>query len=191
MPSKPAARQPDLRSDQQIMSSSEIERTLVRLAHEIIEKNDGAQDLALVGILKRGVPLAQRLAQMIQRIEKTPVAVGSLDTTLYRDDLSPLGPKLVAQKAEIGFSVTGKNIILVDDVLYTGRTTRAAMDALFSQGRPKRVQLCALLDRGHRELPIEAAFVGRRVHTTRQQSIEVQLRETDNSERVLLLEEHD
>src|SRR5216117_321801 len=125
MPSKPAARQPDLRSDQQIMSSSEIERTLVRLAHEIIEKNDGAQDLALVGILKRGVPLAQRLAQMIQRIEKTPVAVGSLDTTLYRDDLSPLGPKLVAQKAEIGFSVTGKNIILVDDVLYTGRTTRA------------------------------------------------------------------
>jgi len=191
MPSKPAARQPDLRSEQQIMSSSEIERTLVRLVHEIIEKNDGAQDLALVGILKRGVPLAQRLAQMIQRIEKTRVPVGSLDTTAYRDDLSPLGPKPVMQKAEIGFSVTGKNIILVDDVLYTGRTTRAAMDALFSQGRPRRVQLCALLDRGHRELPIEAAFVGRRVHTTRQQSIEVQLRETDNSERVLLLEEHD
>jgi pyrimidine operon attenuation protein / uracil phosphoribosyltransferase len=191
MPSKPAPRQPDLRVNTQIMSSSEIERTLVRLAHEIIEKNDGAKDLALVGILKRGVPLAQRLGQMIQRIEKTPVPVGSLDTTPYRDDLSALGPKPVVQKAEIAFSVTGKNIILVDDVLYTGRTTRAAMDALFSQGRPRRVQLCALLDRGHRELPIEAAFVGRRVHTTRQQSIEVQLRETDNTERVLLLEQHD
>ena len=191
MTSKRSPRQVNTRQKAQLMSASEIERTLVRLVHEIIEKNDGAKDLGLVGIRKRGVPLAQRLAQMIQRIEKTRVPVGSLDATAYRDDLSPLGPKLVAQKAEIGFSVTGKNIILVDDVLYTGRTTRAAMDALFSQGRPRRVQLCALLDRGHRELPIEAAFVGRRVHTTRQQSIEVQLRETDNSERVLLLEEHD
>src|SRR5881396_3469929 len=188
MTARASSRQSSLREKAQLMSSSEIERTLVRLAHEIIEKNDGAQDLALVGILKRGVPLAQRLAQMIQRIEKTPVAVGSLDTTLYRDDLSPLGPKLVAQKAEIGFSVTGKNIILVDDVLYTGRTTRAAMDALFSQGRPKRVQLCALIDRGHRELPVEAQFVGRRVQTTSEEIIEVQLREMDEAERVLLAE---
>jgi pyrimidine operon attenuation protein / uracil phosphoribosyltransferase len=191
MPSKPAAHQSDLRPSTQIMSSSEIERTLVRLVHQIIEKNEGAKDLGLVGIRKRGVPLAQRLAQMIQRIEKTTVPVGTLDITLYRDDLSPVGPKPVVKKTEIGFAITGKHIILVDDVLYTGRTTRAAMDALFSQGRPKRVQLCALIDRGHRELPIEATFVGRVVHTTPQQSIEVQLRETDNAERVLLLEEHD
>src|SRR5438034_1715128 len=127
------------RQKAQLMSASEIERTLVRLVHEIIEKNDGAADLALVGIRRRGVFLAQRIGQMIERIEKTPVPVGSLDITLYRDDLSTLGPKPVVQKSEIGIPITGKNIILVDDVLYTGRTTRAAMDALFSHGRPKRV----------------------------------------------------
>ena len=170
------------------MSASEIERTLVRLAHEIIEKNNGAADLGLVGIRRRGVFLAQRLGAMIQRIEKTPVPVGSLDITLYRDDLSTLGPKPVVQKSEIGILITGKNIILVDDVLYTGRTTRAAMDALFSHGRPKRVQLCVLIDRGHRELPVEAQFVGRRVQTTRDEIIEVQLRELDEAERVLLVE---
>jgi len=170
------------------MSASEIERTLVRLAHEIIEKNNGAADLGLVGIRRRGVFLAQRLGAMIQRIEKTPVPVGSLDITLYRDDLSTLGPKPVVQKSEIGIPITGKNIILVDDVLYTGRTTRAAMDALFSHGRPKRVQLCVLIDRGHRELPVEAQFVGRRVQTTRDEIIGVQLRELDEAERVLLVE---
>ncbi len=177
-----------LREKAQLMSASEIERTLVRLAHEIIEKNDGAADLGLVGIRRRGVFLAQRLGAMIQRIEKTPVPVGSLDITLYRDDLSTLGPKPVVQKSEIGIPITGKNIILVDDVLYTGRTTRAAMDALFSHGRPKRVQLCVLIDRGHRELPVEAQFVGRRVQTTRDEIIEVQLRELDEAERVLLVE---
>ena len=135
------------------MSASEIERTLVRLAHEIAEKNEGAADLGLVGIRRRGVPLAQRLGQIIERIEKSPVPVGTLDITLYRDDLSTLGSKPVVQKTEIGFPITGKNIVLVDDVLYTGRTTRAALDALFRQGRPKRVQLCVLIDRGHRELP--------------------------------------
>ncbi|PYX09846.1 MAG: bifunctional pyr operon transcriptional regulator/uracil phosphoribosyltransferase PyrR [Acidobacteria bacterium] len=170
------------------MSASEIERTLVRLVHEIIEKNDGAAELGLVGIRRRGVFLAQRLGAMIQRIEKTPVPVGSLDITLYRDDLSTLGPKPVVQKSEIGIPITGKNIILVDDVLYTGRTTRAAMDALFSHGRPKRVQLCVLIDRGHRELPVEAQFVGRRVQTTRDEIIEVQLREVDETEKVLLVE---
>jgi len=125
---------------------------------------------------------------MIQRIEKTSVPVGSLDITLYRDDLSTLGPKPIVQKADIGIPITGKNIILVDDVLYTGRTTRAAMDALFSHGRPKRVQLCVLIDRGHRELPVEAQFVGRRVQTTTDEIIEVQLRELDGAERVLLVE---
>ncbi len=170
------------------MSASEIERTLVRLAHEIIEKNDGIADLGLVGIRRRGVPLAQRLAHIIQRIEKNPVPVGTLDITLYRDDLSTLGPRPVVQKTEIGFPITGKNIVLVDDVLYTGRTTRAAMDALFRQGRPRQVRLCVLIDRGHRELPVEAGFVGRKVQTTRDEIIEVKLRETDEVEKVLLLE---
>ncbi len=170
------------------MSASEIERTLVRLVHEIIEKNNGAADLGLVGIRRRGVFLAQRLGQMIQRIEKHPVPVGTLDISLYRDDLSTVGPKPVVQKTEIGFPITGKNIVLIDDVLYTGRTTRAALDALFSQGRPKQVQLCVLIDRGHRELPIEATFVGRKVQTTSQEIIEVQLRELDDAEKVLLVE---
>jgi len=170
------------------MSASEIERTLVRLVHEIIEKNNGADDLGLVGIRRRGVYLAQRLAQMIERIEKTPVALGTLDISLYRDDLSTLGPKPVVQKAELGFSVSGKNVILVDDVLYTGRTARAAMDALFDFGRPRQVQLCVLIDRGHRELPIEATFVGRKIQTTQQEVIEVHLREQDEAEKVLLVE---
>ena len=170
------------------MSASEIERTLVRLVHEIIEKNNGAEDLGIVGVRRRGVFLAQRLGEMIQRIEKTPVPVGTLDISLYRDDLSTVGPKPVVQKSEIGFPITGKNIVLVDDVLYTGRTTRAALDALFDQGRPKQVQLCVLIDRGHRELPIEATFIGRKVQTTQQEIIEVKLRELDNTEKVLLVE---
>ena len=173
------------------MSASEIERTLVRLVHEIIEKNNGAKDLGLVGIRRRGVPMAQRLGEMITRIEKTPVPVGTLDITLYRDDLSTLGPKPVVQKTEVGFPITGKNIILVDDVLYTGRTIRAAMDALFREGRPKQVQLCVLIDRGHRELPIEAGFIGRKVQTTDREIIEVKLREIDNAEKVLLVERQD
>lgn len=173
------------------MSASEIERTLVRLVHEIIEKNNGAADLGLVGIRRRGVPLAQRLGQMITRIEKTPVPVGTLDITLYRDDLSTLGPKPVVQKTEIGFPIDGKNIILVDDVLYTGRTIRAALDALFREGRPKRVQLCVLIDRGHRELPIEARFIGRKVQTSDREIIEVKLREVDDAEKVLLVERQD
>jgi len=170
------------------MSASEIERTLVRLAHEIIERNNGAENLGLVGIRRRGVFLAQRLGGMIQRIEKTEVPVGTLDISLYRDDLSTVGPKPVVQKGEIGFPVAGKNIVLADDVLYTGRTVRAALDALFSHGRPKQVQLCVLIDRGHRELPIEATFIGRKVQTTPQEIIEVKLRELDEAEKVLMVE---
>jgi pyrimidine operon attenuation protein/uracil phosphoribosyltransferase len=188
MAERPLPRQPNLKEKAQLMSASEIERTLVRLVHEIIEKNNGATDLGLVGIRRRGVPLAERLGQMIQRIEKSPVPVGTLDITLYRDDLSTLGPKPVVQKTEVGFPITGKNIVLVDDVLYTGRTARAAMDALFRQGRPKLVQLCVLIDRGHRELPVEATFVGRKVQTTPQEIIEVQLREVDDADKVLLVE---
>jgi pyrimidine operon attenuation protein/uracil phosphoribosyltransferase len=188
MASRFNSRQSNLREKAQLMSPSEIERTLVRLAHEMIEKNNGIVDLGLVGIRRRGVPIAERLAAIIQRIEKEPLPVGTLDITLYRDDLSTLGPKPVVQKTEIGFNVTGKSIVLVDDVLYTGRTARAAMDALFRQGRPRQVQLCVLIDRGHRELPIEAMYVGRKVQTTADEIIEVKLREVDDQEKVLLVE---
>ena len=172
----------------QLMSASEVERTLIRLAHEILEKNNGVEDLALVGIRRRGVPLAERLAKIIQRIEKKPVLLGTLDITLYRDDLSTLDSKPVVQKTEMEIPITGKSVVLVDDVLYTGRTTRAAMDALFRSGRPRRLQLCVLIDRGHRELPIEAAFIGRTVQTTENQIVEVKLREVDDAEKVLLME---
>ncbi len=188
MASKSPVRQANLREKSQLMSASEIERTLIRLAHEIIEKNNGIGDLGLVGVRRRGVPLAQRLGKMIDRIEKDAVPVGTLDITLYRDDLSTLGPKPLVQKSDIGFPITGKTIILVDDVLYTGRTARAAMDALFDHGRPRLVQLCVLIDRGHRELPIEAMYVGRKVQTTAREIIEVKLREVDDAEKVLLVE---
>jgi pyrimidine operon attenuation protein/uracil phosphoribosyltransferase len=187
MASQPKVRPPELRVKAQLMSASEIERTLVRLAHQIVEKDGGVAQLALVGIRRRGVPLAERLARLIQRIERSRVPVGTLDITLYRDDLSTVGPKPVVQKTPMGFPVAGMDVILVDDVLYTGRTARAAMDALFDQGRPRRVRLCVLIDRGHRELPIEAAFVGRTVQTTAEEVIEVQLQETDSEDKVLLL----
>jgi pyrimidine operon attenuation protein/uracil phosphoribosyltransferase len=170
------------------MSSSEIERTLVRLAHEIVERNNGCANLGLIGIKRRGVPLAQRIAKLIETIEKVPVDTGVLDISFYRDDLSTAGPRPVVEKGEIGFDVNGRDIILMDDVLYTGRTIRAALDALFDQGRPKSVQLLVLIDRGHRELPIEARFIGRTVPTSRREIIEVKLREIDNDEQVILVE---
>ncbi len=185
---RPPKQSVEIREKAQLMSASEVERTLIRLAHEILEKNNGVEDLALVGIRRRGVPLAERLAKIIQRIEKKPVALGTLDITLYRDDLSTLDSKPVVQKTELEIPITGKSVVLVDDVLYTGRTTRAAMDALFRSGRPKRLQLCVLIDRGHRELPIEAAFIGRTVQTTENQIVEVKLREVDDAEKVLLME---
>jgi pyrimidine operon attenuation protein/uracil phosphoribosyltransferase len=170
------------------MSASEIERTLVRLAHEIVEKNNGVENLGFVGIKRRGVPLAKRLGNLVGKIEKTTIDVGTLDINLYRDDLTTAGPKPIVNKMDIGFDVTDKNIILVDDVLYTGRTIRAALDALFDHGRPRRVQLLVLIDRGHRELPIEAAFIGRNVQTSQNEIIEVKLQEIDPSEQVLLVE---
>jgi pyrimidine operon attenuation protein/uracil phosphoribosyltransferase len=188
MNSRAPGRPIEIHQTAQLMSASEVERTLIRLAHEILEKNNGVDDLALVGIRRRGVPLAERLAKIIQRIEKKPVLLGTLDITLYRDDLSTLGSKPVVQKHEMEIPITGKSVVLVDDVLYTGRTTRAAMDALFRAGRPRRLQLCVLIDRGHRELPIEAAFIGRTVQTTENQIIEVKLREVDDAEKVLLME---
>ena len=186
--SKPSTRPNHLREKGQIMSASEIERTIVRLAHEIVEKNNGVDNLGLVGIKRRGVPLAERLAKILGRIEKIPVPVGTLDITLYRDDLSTVGHRPEVRPQQMEFDIQDKNIILVDDVLYTGRTTRAALDALFDHGRPRRIQLLVLIDRGHRELPIEARFIGRTVQTTDIEIIEVKFQEIDGMEKVLLVE---
>jgi pyrimidine operon attenuation protein / uracil phosphoribosyltransferase len=188
MNTKNVARKTGLHQKAQLMSASEIERTLVRLAYEIVEKNGGVDSLGLVGIRRRGVPLAERLGKIIARIENADVPVGTLDITFYRDDLSTLGPKPVVQEKEIGFEIEDKNIVLCDDVLFTGRTTRAALDALFSHGRPRRVQLCVLIDRDWREIPVEATFVGRHVQTTMNEVIEVKLQEIDEAEKVLLME---
>ena len=187
-PRKTVKESAPLRDKAQLMSGSEIERTLVRLAHEIVEKNNGVDDLALVGIKRRGVPIAERLSKLIQQIEKKKIPVGTLDIALYRDDLSAMGAKPVVQKGEIGCDVVGKKVVLVDDVLYTGRTIRAALDALFDHGRPRWVQLAVLIDRGHRELPIEATYVGRGVQTRDDEFIEVFLKEIDDTEKVMLVE---
>jgi pyrimidine operon attenuation protein/uracil phosphoribosyltransferase len=172
----------------QLMSATEIDRTLHRLAHEIVERSGGAKDVAFVGIRRRGVPLAQRLAAAIASVDGTKVPVGILDITLYRDDLSTIAAQPVVQSSDIPFDVDGRVIILVDDVLYTGRTIRAAMNGLFDLGRPQRIQLCVLIDRGHRELPIEATFVGRHVQTTDTEIVEVRLNEVDREERVMLVD---
>src|ERR1700678_1162538 len=179
------------REKAQLMSASEIDRTLVRWAHEILEKTEDLHRLAFIGIRRRGVPLALRLAEKIKNLENLPVPVCFLDINLYRDDLSTVSEKPVHNATEINFPVTGRDIILIDDVLYTGRTIRAALDALFDHGRPRRVQLLVLIDRGHRELPIEASFVGRYVQTTDREIVEVKLQEIDGDEQVILVERTD
>jgi pyrimidine operon attenuation protein / uracil phosphoribosyltransferase len=170
------------------MSASEIDRTLVRLAHEILERNKDLDNLAFIGIRRRGVPLAQRLAAKIESLENRKVPVGILDISLYRDDLSMVDLKPVLNATDIKFDIGGKDIVLMDDVLYTGRTIRAALDALFEHGRPARVQLLVLIDRGHRELPIEARYIGRTVQTSDIEIIEVKFQEIDGMEKVLLVE---
>ena len=177
-----------LRVKGRLMSASEIERTLVRLAHEIVEKSNGSEDLGLIGIKRRGIPLAERLGKLISNIEKHPVDTGTLDIQFYRDDLSTADVRPVVTPGSIGFDVEGRDVVLCDDVLYTGRTVRAALDALFDHGRPRRVQLCVLIDRGHRELPIEATYIGKHVPTSSREIIEVKFREVDDSEQVLLVE---
>jgi pyrimidine operon attenuation protein / uracil phosphoribosyltransferase len=174
--------------EKQLMSKTEVDRTLQRLAHEIVEKTGGTSNLALIGIRRRGVPLAQRIAHAMGVIDGVDVPVGTLDITLYRDDLSKVAQHPVLHSSDIPFVVDDKDLILVDDVLYTGRTVRAAMNGLFDLGRPSRVRLCVLIDRGHRELPIEASFVGRHVQTGDTDIIEVRLSEVDQEERVMMVQ---
>lgn len=182
---------PQIREKGRLLSASEIDRTLVRLAHQIVEKHNGGGNLGLVGIKRRGVPLAERIGKIIESIEKQPVEVGSLDIQFYRDDLSTSGPRPTVTPGAIGFDIADRDVILLDDVLYTGRTIRAALDALFDHGRPRSVRLLVLIDRGHRELPIEAQFVGRVVPTSSREIVEVKLSEVDGSDQVLLVERVD
>lgn len=170
-----------------IMDAAGMTRTLLRISHEIIEKNKGVQDLHLVGIRRRGVPLAQRIAKNISSIEGIEVSVGILDITLYRDDLSTLASKPVVHKTEIPFNIKDKKIVLVDDVIFTGRTVRAALDALSDLGRARNIQLAVLVDRGHRELPIRADYVGKNVPTSKEEVVEVRVEEFDGEDSVVIL----
>jgi pyrimidine operon attenuation protein/uracil phosphoribosyltransferase len=180
-----------LRHKSRLMSASEIDRTLVRLAHQIVEKTNASANVALVGIKRRGVPLAERLAALIAGIVRHPVETGILDIQFYRDDLTTHDVRPVVSPGDLGLDVNGRHVILCDDVLYTGRTIRAALDALFAHGRPSCVQLAVLIDRGHRELPIEATYIGKHVPTSSREIIEVKFREVDNDEQVLLVEKVD
>jgi pyrimidine operon attenuation protein/uracil phosphoribosyltransferase len=170
------------------MDSERIGRSLTRIAHEIVERNRGVGDLALVGVRTRGVPIAKRLAASLREITGTEVPTGALDITLYRDDLmkTAVGPQPIVRRTEIPFSIDGRHIVLVDDVLYTGRTIRAALDALIDFGRPSTIQLVVLVDRGHRELPIKADYVGKNVPTSRRETIHVRLAEIDGRDEVTL-----
>jgi pyrimidine operon attenuation protein / uracil phosphoribosyltransferase len=170
-----------------LMSPADIDRALVRVAHEIVERNHGAEYLVLVGIETRGVPLALRLAKTILGLENISVPVGSLDISLYRDDLSSLDLKPIIHRTNIPTDITGKHVILVDDVFYTGRSIRAAMDAIMDLGRPKSIQLAVLVDRGHRELPIRADYIGKNIPTSQSEEIKVQLLEADAVDKVTIL----
>jgi pyrimidine operon attenuation protein / uracil phosphoribosyltransferase len=174
-----------------VMDGDRMSRALVRIAHEIVERNRGVDELAFVGVRTRGVPIARRLAAALQQITGAVVPTGALDITLYRDDLMrhPVGPQPVVRRTEIPFSIDDRKILLVDDVLYTGRTVRAALDALIDFGRPKAIQLIVLVDRGHRELPVKADYVGKNLPTSFQQSVRVRLEEIDGQDEVLLEEE--
>jgi len=171
-----------------VMDADRMGRTLTRIAHEILERTRGVDELALIGIRTRGVFLAQRLAKIIGDISKQDVPTGALDITLYRDDLMrhPVGPQPLVRHTEIPFSIDDRKILLVDDVLYTGRTIRAALDALIDFGRPRAIQLIVLVDRGHRELPIKADYVGKNLPTSSKQSVQVRLQEIDGADEVVI-----
>jgi pyrimidine operon attenuation protein/uracil phosphoribosyltransferase len=171
-----------------VMDADRIGRALTRMAHEIVERNKGVDDLVLVGVRTRGVPIARRIARTLRQITSDEVATGALDITLYRDDLmrQAVGPQPLVRRTEIPFPIDNRKILLVDDVLYTGRTTRAALDALIDFGRPKAIQLLVLVDRGHRELPIKADYVGKNLPTALEESVQVRLEETDGIDEVVL-----
>lgn len=179
------------REKARIMDKEAMERALMRIAHEIVEKNKGTGNLAIIGIRNRGAYLAERVAAYIEKIEKVKVPVGILDITLYRDDLTTVSEQPVVHKTEIEFDISDKKIILVDDVLYTGRTVRSALDALIDFGRPRYIQLAVLIDRGHRELPIRADFIGKNVPTALRETVQVRLKEVDGKEEVAILERGD
>ncbi|MCK5346214.1 MAG: bifunctional pyr operon transcriptional regulator/uracil phosphoribosyltransferase PyrR [Candidatus Heimdallarchaeota archaeon] len=172
-----------------LMDAPMIKRTLMRISHEIIESNKGAEDLVIIGVQRRGAHLAKRIASMIKEIDGNEVLVGLLDITLYRDDLTLVAECPVVHSTEIKFDITGKSIVLVDDVLYTGRTVRCALDELTDMGRPKIIQLAVLVDRGHRELPIRADYVGKNVPTARNQCVELKLTEEDVIDELTLIEQ--
>jgi pyrimidine operon attenuation protein/uracil phosphoribosyltransferase len=180
-----------VREKAQLMDATAIQRVLTRVAHEIVEKNKGTADLVLIGLRSRGVDLARRLSLRLKEIDGVDVPVGALDITLYRDDLGKGGPQPALRRTEIPFSIENKKVILVDDVLYTGRTVRAAMDGLMDLGRPRTIQLAVLVDRGHRELPIRADYVGKNVPTAKTEQVQVMLQEEDGTDRVVILENTD
>jgi len=170
-----------------VMTAEDIRRTLARIAHEIIERNKVTDSLVLVGLHTRGVPLARRLAEGIEAYEKTRLLVGALDFSLYRDDLDPSEAKTILHRTDIPSDITGKSVVLVDDVLYTGRSIRAAMDALIDLGRPQSIQLAVLIDRGHREMPIRADYVGKNIPSAHHEDIQVRLVETDGVDEVAIV----
>ncbi len=174
-------------SEAMLMSADDVRRAIVRVAHEIVEQNRGCQDLILVGMRTRGVPLAQRLADAIQEFESEEVGVGALDIGFYRDDLPARGTTVEIKPSELPEDIADKRVVLVDDVLYTGRSIRAALDALIDYGRPERIQLAVLVDRGHRELPIRADFVGKNIPTSREDDVVVRLNETDGIDQVIVV----
>lgn len=177
----------DLKLKKKLVDGDGIRRALTRIAHEIVEKNKGTNNLVVIGIRTRGVPLAKRLAKKINDFEGVEIPVGILDITLYRDDLSMVAQQPIVHKTEIPFDIDGKNVILVDDVLYTGRTVRSALDALVDLGRPLAIQLAIVVDRGHRELPIRADYVGKNIPTSEEEVVSVNLKEIDGQDSILLM----
>jgi len=177
-----------MKEKSRVLDKEALSRSLIRIAHEILEKNKGAEGLCLIGIRNRGAYLAARLGSCIEEIDKKGVPVGILDITLYRDDLTQIGSQPVVHKTEIDFDIADKIVVLVDDVLYSGRTIRAALDALIDFGRPKAIQLAVLVDRGHRELPIRADYVGKNIPTAKDEQVEVRLAETDGVDEVVVVE---
>lgn len=173
-------------ADKVVMTAAEMDRALSRMASEIIETNKGVKDVILIGIINRGASLAERLAKMISKIEKTQVPFGAIDVSMYRDDLAEKGGEIEVKKSEIPMSIDGKIVVLVDDVIFAGRTVRAAMDGLNDYGRPAKIQLAALIDRGHRELPIHPDFVGKQMPTPKSEKVMVNLAEVDGADRVVV-----